>query len=303
METPTGYLHPEYAESLREFGEPRALPACGGWVLERPIPGSTAVDASGCYPFFACRDWSRLPEDLDQAGRTWVTLSFVADPFGAFDPAELRRGLDLVVPFKERYVVDLSRPASEIGSEHHRRYAERALRKVRVDVCPDPAAHLQEWVELYAHLIRKHEIRGIRAFSPRAFERQLRIPGLVMFRAVCEGQTAGLDLWYVQGDVAYGHLVACSPLGYAARASYALKWTLIRYFAGKARWIDLGGGAGAAGSGDDGLSQFKKGWATGTRTTWFCGRIFDRDRYAALAGTRELPAGGYFPAYRKGEFG
>jgi hypothetical protein len=41
-----GYLRPGYAESL-EFGTPRELPRCGGWVLERQIPGFPDQDAMG----------------------------------------------------------------------------------------------------------------------------------------------------------------------------------------------------------------------------------------------------------------
>lgn len=32
------YSHPGYAESLSEFGVPRSLPRCGGWLLERAFP-------------------------------------------------------------------------------------------------------------------------------------------------------------------------------------------------------------------------------------------------------------------------
>ena len=68
-------------------------------------------------------------------------------------------------------------------------------------------------VGLYAHLTERHGITGIRAFSRAAFARQLAVPGLVMFRAAAAGETVGLHLWYVQDDVAYGHLGATSPRG------------------------------------------------------------------------------------------
>jgi hypothetical protein len=61
---PSGYMHPNYAHSLREFGEPRELPGSGGWILERIIPGTPYRDAMGCYPLFACNDWSKLANDL-----------------------------------------------------------------------------------------------------------------------------------------------------------------------------------------------------------------------------------------------
>ncbi len=45
-----GYLSSAYAESLAEFGRPRELAKCGGWILERKIPGTDLHDAMGCYP-------------------------------------------------------------------------------------------------------------------------------------------------------------------------------------------------------------------------------------------------------------
>jgi hypothetical protein len=285
---------------LAEFGTPRELPSCGGWVLGRAIPGSPYHDATGCYPLFVCRDWSRLPTDLDSLAGKFVTLSFVADPFGNFRFDDLQRCFDVVVAFKEHFVVDLSRSPDEIGSSHHRHYARKALQTIRVEVCPDPLRHLDEWVLLYDHLIARHGLKGIQAFSRQAFAKQLGLPGLVMFRAVQHGETVGLDLWFVHRDVAYGHLVALSPQGYRARASYALKSYLIRHFAGRVRWIDLGGGAGFRNNADDGLTQFKRGWATGSRPTYFCGRVLDTPRYLELTGASHVPADGYFPAYRNG---
>jgi hypothetical protein len=46
----SGYQHLDYADSLREFGLPHFLPASGGWVLKRAIPGYPYQDAMGCYP-------------------------------------------------------------------------------------------------------------------------------------------------------------------------------------------------------------------------------------------------------------
>ncbi len=41
----TGYLHPAYAHSLAEFGNPRSLPGSGGWILEGETPDAVARDA------------------------------------------------------------------------------------------------------------------------------------------------------------------------------------------------------------------------------------------------------------------
>ena len=41
------------------------------------------------------------------------------------------------------------------------------------------------------------ESRDVRAFSRAAFEKQLGVPGLVMFRALVNEEIVGLHLWYV----------------------------------------------------------------------------------------------------------
>jgi len=301
----TGYMHPEYAESLMEFGTPRELPKCEGWILERQIPGFPYRDAMGCYPLFACRDGSQLHVDLEDIGNELVSLSLVTDPFGEYDAAYLHRCFkDLVIPFKEHFIIDLCRSIDTFVSSHHRRYARKALKDVYVERCQDPSQFLNEWVNLYANLIETHNIKGILAFSHSAFAKQLSVPGIVVFRAVYEETTVGMLLWYVQGEVGYYHLGASSDHGYELRASFALFWSAIEYFAANGlRWLNLGAGAGVESSGADGLSRFKRGWSTGTRTAYFCGRIFDHARYSEIVKAKGIPATDYFPAYRKGEFG
>jgi hypothetical protein len=298
----TGYLHPGYPESLAEFGRPRELPRSGGWLLERGIPGSDLVDAMGCYPLFVCHDWSRLPLDLADLQGELVSVSLVTDPFGDFDRQLLDACFDTVSPFKEHYVADLSETAETIVSKHHRGCALRALQDVSVEVCHEPRELLEEWIALYEVLIEKHAIHGIPAFSRAAFARQLTVPGIVALRAKHQGATVAANLFYVQGAIAYDHLTASSPEGYRLRASYALKWSAMKYFVGRVRWIGWGGGAGIARSGSDGLTVFKSGWARQTRPVYHCGRILDKGKYGELTQARRLESSAFFPAYRHGEF-
>ena len=301
----SGYMHRLYAESLAEFGEPRKLSRCKGWILVRDIAGSSWQDAMGCYPLFACLDWQQLGADLEEIGSDLVSLALVTDPFGAYDESLLQRCFgDLVYPYKEHYVVDLQQPLTSYVSTHHRRYARKALQVVRVETCHDPVVLLEDWVDLYSQLIRKHNIQGIAAFSRLAFTKQLGIPGLVAFRAIYENETVGILLWYAQGRVGYYHLGAFSNTGYSVRASFALFWHAIDHFAssGTTRWLDLGAGAGVMKDKTDGLSRFKQGWSSGTRTAFFCGRIFDPAKYSELARVGQSPSTNYFPAYRLGEF-
>lgn len=185
-------------------------------------------------------------------------------------------------------------------SKSHRANARRALRKVTLEVCDEPLEYLEDWLDLYEVLAQKHGITGLRTFSRAAFEQQFQVPGLVVIRAADEIGTVGLDIWYVDGDVAQGHLVAFNDRGYRLSASYATKWTLLNHFQGKVRWVNLGGVADSTGGSGGGLAHFKKGWGNTSRQTYLCGRVFDEEAYQAL--TRGQPETSYFPAYRGGEF-
>jgi len=304
-ETIGGYLHAGYAKSLAQFGTPRPLPHSGGWILERPIPGTARRDATGCYPLFSCQDWQHLADDMEELNGRVVSLAAVTDPFGGYGLADLERSFNhIVFPFKEHYCVDLSHPVDTFVCPHHRRYARKALEMVEVECVEAPWGLLDDWVRLYDVLVGRHEITGIAAFSRAAFEKQFSVPGLVVFRARHLATTVGMLLWYVQGSVAYYHLGAYDPLGYELRASFALFFCAIEHFARVGLdWLALGGGAGLKADATDGLARFKQGWSTGTRTAYFCGHIFDSTAYAKLTEARCPSGTTYFPAYRQGEFG
>lgn len=300
----TGYLHPGYAHSLREFGRPRRLPRSQGWVLERRIPGSSYRDAMGCYPLFVCLDPSRLAEDLAELSEEVIALCLVTDPFSDYRPSHLRRCFNhVVLPYKEHLVVDLSRSPQSFVCRHHLRYSRRACRALSVERCPEPSEHLEDWTRLYENLIRRHQIRGIPAFSGSAFAGQLSLPGTVLLRARYEERTVGMLLWYVQDRVAYYHLGAHSDQGYELRASYALFWFALEYFADLGlQWLDLGAGAGVQNRGQDGLTRFKRGWSTGTRPVYFCGHVFQADKYQEMVERTGSRGRSYFPAYRSHDF-
>ncbi|MGH7770857.1 MAG: GNAT family N-acetyltransferase [Candidatus Binatia bacterium] len=300
----TGYLHRHYAESLAGFGVPSELPGSKGWILERPIAGFDYCDAMGCYPIFVCQDWSQLETDLAHVGNSLVCLSLVTDPFGECDLTYLRHCFrNVVIPFKEHFVVDLTRPLDTFVHSHHRRNARKALQQLEVERCARPADFLDDWTALYETLIERHNITGIAAFSRESFTKQLIVPGLVAFRAVHNGTTAGMLLWYAQSNRAYYHLGAYSERGYELRASFALFNYSIEYFAQHGLdWLNLGAGAGAGISEASGLSRFKQGWSTDVRTAYFCGRIFDESRYREIVKAKGVTDTDYFPAYRQGEF-
>ena len=294
-----GYAHPAYAASLAEFGTPRQLPNSEGWILVRPTPEGSHVDATGCYPLFACTNWNVLASDLEEI-EDLVSLALVADPFGGHTPELLKLCFpDVCKPFKEHFVVDLSEDPKAYVSSHHRRNAKKGLKNVSVEECKDPVDFLTDWMRLYNILIERHHIQGIATFSASAFSQQLQVPGTAVFRAVKDGTTVGMLLWCVHEDVAYYHLGAYDDIGYQQKASFALFWQSINYFKARGvRWLNLGAGAGIKADTTDGLSRFKEGWSSGTRTAYFCGRVFNRDLYDFLSRQKQEVIGGYFPAYR-----
>ncbi|MDF7826772.1 GNAT family N-acetyltransferase [Pontiellaceae bacterium B12227] len=297
-----GYASGAYAESLSEFGELIQLPRSGGYLLKRRIAGTTDYDVMGSYPLFCCQDWDGVPDDLDELPEDIVSVSLVADPYGSYTLDSLRKSFDVVNPFKEHFIVDLSRPIEEIGSRGHVKQARKALKKVRVEVCKDPAGFSRDWNKLYNQLRLRHKISGIRAFSERAFVQQLSMPEVVVHQAFFEGEVIGAQIFYIQDDVVHCHLGAVNDIGYKMAAFYALDLYSFQFFSGAARKLDLGGGVGFSGTGEDGLSRYKRGWSSETKPVTFCGRITNPSRYAELTAARQLKDTHYFPAYRDGEF-
>ncbi|HEX7488673.1 MAG TPA: hypothetical protein VF341_07195, partial [Anaeromyxobacteraceae bacterium] len=225
------------------------LPRSGGFLLRRSVPGSDRSDAMGPYPLFSCTDWRGLAEDLRAIGPGLLSVSLVADPFGDHGPdqASLRAAFpDLLRPFKEHHLAD---PLAPRISEHHRRYARFAERRLVLERCEDPSSHLDDWARLYGELIERHGLRGIKAFSRDAFAAQLALPGVEVFRARAGSEVVGMQLWLVAAEVAYSHLVASSARGYALRAAYGLHALALDWFRGRVRWLDIGAGAGAGSGG------------------------------------------------------
>ncbi len=249
----------------------------------------------GPYPLLALPRWPALGEDLvSLAGLVSVTA--VCDPFGGYTASDLAATFDVVRPFKTHVIVNL-RTLSP--SRHHRRSAREALRRVHVEEVAEPASFVDEWCRLYAALVARLRIRGLHAFSARAFALQLAVPGVRVFRAVIDRTTVAAHVWYVAEGRAYSHLQAGTPDAYAAGASYALFAEAFERLRDVADRATIGGAAGGADEATDGLFQFKRGWSTETTTVPLVGRILDPVAYRRLADA--APATGYFPSYRAGE--
>ena len=297
-----GYMHPGYARSLSDFGRPRWLSHCGGWVLERMIPGSHSRDAMGCYPIFCCNDWRGIPADLDELSEELVSIVLVTDPFGPLGQRELNAVFDRVTAFKEHFVADLTKPIDAIVSKKRFRSARKALCRLTVEKVEDPTALVDDWLALHSRMVSKLQLNGMKVLCRPALLRLFSVPGLVVLRASHEGRTVGMHVELAQGDVVYGHLAAYDEVGYRLGASYALHLWEIEHFVGKARWIDWGGVAGLVPNRADGLTAFKRGFSSETRQVYLCGKIFDAREYKALAAKAGCGPTSYFPAYRNGEF-
>lgn len=294
-----GYSSEAYAGALIEIGRPLELPRSGGWLLVRSIPGTSFFDAVGVYPLFCCKDWHGLAEDLRYLASEIVSVSLVAD-----SASEVRHELlqacfpDACFRYKDHYFADLTQPSLDFVSGHHRRNARAALKSLRVERLETPCDQLLQWTAMYDTLVNRHDIQGAAAFSRESFELQLRVPGLQAYAAWLDNEIVGMILWMVEERKAYYHLAAYSETGYLYKASFALFQHCLEAF--QRSGIELaafGGGAGTFVAGD-GLARFKQGWANEVRSSYLCGRILDRRRYAKLTALSATEASRFFPAYR-----
>ncbi len=296
--TPNGYASPDYAAALSEFGIPSQFPHSSAWYLQRQTPAEAYVDGSGPYPFFCCDDYAALAADLKDNQAGLVCLSVVPDPFSVVSRDQLDECFDIVRVFKTHFVTDLRVPFEKYLPRRHRRYRKRGLQELDMELATDPVAHSDEWTALYAHLIERHELQGIQAFTPQSLTRQLEVPGCRYFRASRNGQVQGAFVCYLDRGVAYAHLISTTPAGQSLSAQYALYAFAIEHFRDTARWFALGSVPGLDESHGGGLAFFKSGWATGSLPGYLCGHVLDRERYEELCAHGSAGVFDYFPAYR-----
>jgi hypothetical protein len=261
-------------------------------VSVRPIPGG-GQDATGPYPrtpLAANADLGSGLAALRDLGL--ISAVLVPDPLASPAPARLAHAFERCAPFKTHLLIDHAKGFTP--TKHHRDRIRRAERRCVVRVV-SLEAELAGWRALYAELAQRHEIKGVAAFPDPYFPFLARAPAFVTFGAYVEGAMAGMTIWFEHAGVAVSHLTATNALGYANGANYALNAAAIAYFS-DAAVVDLGGGAGLADDPDDGLAQFKRGFANAEATAFLCGAVLDQAAYARLAGGRAST--GFFPAYR-----
>jgi len=232
-----------------------------------------------------------------------VSVAFVPDPMSFPPPKHLMKLFDVAQPFKTHFLADLHVEFSSYLSRHHRRYAARALGNVEVQLVQQASDFAAEWADLYAILVARHGVSGLRAFSRASLALQLTVPGCHYFRALQDGVTVGAFVCYLDRGVAYAHLISTTPKGQELMTQYALYWEAIEHFRNRARWFVLGSTPGAVDAvGSTGLAFFKAGWATATCKAYFFGRILNRSRYNDLCTLHGDDGVSTFPAYRNSEF-
>jgi hypothetical protein len=294
-----GYRSAGYASSLAHLGAPLWLPNAQGWLIRRQIPGSKPWDAIGCYPLFDCRYWQHLESDFCRLSDTVSVVAVVHPLTAEMAGAALRSAFpDLLVPYKQHFLVELQSDWADRVPRNHRRNIRTSLSQLVVQRCSDPGGELDVWCDLYGFLKQKHGIAGMADFSRESFARQLRAPGMVVFKA-CKGQEAvAMHLWFVQDGTAYYHLGASNSDGYHLRAAFALMWSALQEFQRIGlQWAALGGVPETPVTRQAaGLARFKEGWATCARPAYLCGAILDRSTYASL--TAKNSSSSFFPAYR-----
>lgn len=297
-----GYLNPLYVQSFSEIGEPIFLPRSKGWLVKRQIPGTKYFDAMGPYPLFFCERWDQLPNDLEEIRDEILSFSFVIGPFEEFNFEDYKSYFDICRLYKKHYIYDTKIPLETSVNKYSQRDARRALRDVDIDLVVAPQINLDEWVNLYESLVKRHQVTGIRAFSRESFARQIAIPNTHFFRAWHNNELVAGNLYYIQNNVAYGHLLALTEKGYELGASHAIQWVALQHFRNEVSWVDFGGGTGSSQGNLSGLDKFKMGWSNKIGKSYFCAKILNRKRYAWLVQQSASADDGWFPAYRHGDF-
>jgi hypothetical protein len=294
---PGGYAAAAYVAALGY----RAVPfgATGGHLCLRPIGETGLVDLGGPYPMFSCAEWGALGAGvagLEPGPGAPVSLTLVTDPACPLGEGELAGIFPICRKLHDHWLIELTRPLAP--SRHHRRKLRQGAAGVRIEARPVRAGDGAALAGLYAHLVERKGIRDARAFARASLVAQAELPGAHAVIAYCNEKIVGYDLYYFYFNRAYAHLSAYAPEGYALAVSYTMMAAAVEYFAPLACVIDLGGAPpGPAG---EGMAHFKRGWTEVTAPSWLCGRVLDAAAYARLA--PGAGPGGWFPAYRRGEF-
>lgn len=277
--------------------EPVWLPHAGTHVLKRVIPGTEQFDAMGCYPLCVMKADQKIADDFKMLKEKGIaTLVAVTDCLSQPEEAFLQAHFDRCRSYKTHYVYDAKLPNADY-SKHHRDRTRRARKSCETRVV-NLADHLDAWMECYTTLVKKKNITGIQNFSRDYFAAVAAMPEATTIAAFVDGVFASGHIWMRHEGLAYAHLAASTELGYKLRCAFPIYDDAIQLFKNECV-IDFGGGAGAEESEQDGLRDFKKGFANTEKRNFLCGKILNADLYQSLCAARNVsPEAAFFPAYR-----
>jgi hypothetical protein len=289
------YATDVYARSLLRDGRTVSVPEWGCSVLVRPVADGLE-DAAGVYPLAILAKDADILGGLVRLGRLGlVSIVAVVDDFHRPPLERLSREFDFVRPFKQHFLhrPDLTQPAY---NKHHRYEVRRAERALEVGVM-DLGRHLDDWIELYATLMARHELSEMHKLPPAHHPALATLDGVTAIGAWLGKELVACHIWVHDRGHVHSHLGASSESGYACSAAYVVYDASIRHFR-DAELINLGGAAGYVDHPDNGLTRFKRGFSNAAARSYICGKILDPDRYSALVERTAPHQTEFFPAYR-----
>ena len=174
-----------------------------------------------------------------------------------------------MTPFKSHFINDLSPLRKAPSASTMLAMPAIGLKQVSVERCEDPFP-----ISTIGSVSTLCSLNAIRLpasahFLATSFATQLKIPGIVCFRAFtdranCRNDSCGMcRIAWPTTTSAHTQIE-----GYRLRASFALFRQALDYFAETGlQYANLGAGAGLGSCRNDGLSRFKRGWSTAVRNS------------------------------------
>jgi hypothetical protein len=292
------YSRADYAAASMTGSIGLDVPTWDAAICARGIPGTDLRDACGPYPMLPIATTADIAHGLDAMRRAGC-VSFVAviDPIFCV-PEDRLNAFDAVRHFKTHYLLDLS-----IGpfapNKHHRYDIKKARKNVSI-VETSMRSAAAGFRSAYATLGEKHGFGSADAFLDLHIPFLCDLPGIKVFTAVDgERKAVSYSIWFEHDGVAYNHLGASLPEGYAVGSAYALYAAAIESFS-HCRILNFGGGAGSDDDPNSGLARFKRGFSNSSASARLVRTILDTDSYEDLCARARIdPAESYFPAYRR----
>jgi hypothetical protein len=280
---------------LFHIGRAVAVPEWGCHVIARAIPEG-GEDATGCYPLAALDPSADLAAGIERLrAMGFVSVTLTLDNVHRPPLEAFQSSFDVVRPFKTHYL-HRGPLAHYQPSADHRTKIRRAQRSVETRPIR-LADHLAAWSALYDGVGTRLGFSGVHAFPRPSFAMLAELPGIEAVGGFLDGELVSCCLWAVDRGHIFSHLVASDARGYEARAAYAVYDASVRHFA-DADAINFGGAAGAADDPEDGLTQFKRGFANERAQSYICGAVLDRAAYQRLAPRGGADTDNFFPRYR-----